>query len=93
MAKIELKLSLKKVDGATDAWMVVDNQDVVIKNGRGVVDVDTGAALHTWVVWVEGPAGSSAAFEIKKGGISLKKDSVKIVEPNRSEVAGGEYLL
>lgn len=91
MAEIELEVTLKKEDGATDAWMVVDNQDIKIKNGRGTVKVQSDRAKHTYVVWVEGPANSSASFEVKQDGFVLNKGKPSVSFGNDVQVENGEF--
>jgi hypothetical protein len=91
MAKIELEVSLKKEDGATAAWIVVDNKDIKITNGKGKVLVDSAKAKHTYVVWVEGPANAAVSFDIKQDGFVLTKGKPSVSWGNDVQVEYGEF--
>ncbi len=91
MAQIELEITLKKEDGAAAAWMVVDNKDIMIKNGKGKVMVDGGRLNHTYVVWVEGAPNSSVSFEIKQDGFVLSKGKPSVSWGNNVQVEYGDF--
>ena len=91
MAKIELKISVKKAD-ADETWLVIDNMDVALDGqGRGACSVDSARPKHKYLIWVEGPALSSASLEIKQGAEILVKSKPTVAWGNSDAVEHNEF--
>lgn len=94
MAMVELDITLKKGGGATDAWMVIDNRDVVLTNGRNQhFPVDDEAPRHSYVVWVEGLKDAFASLTIKFNGETVASGKPTVAKGNRSRVEPGGFTL
>jgi len=91
MANVTLKITLTMKDGANDAWMVIDNGPDAYANGVAFQDVDDALPTHKYVIWVDGPPGSSCAFKIEQGKDSLLSDTVTVDPHQFHEVQHGKF--
>lgn len=83
--KIDVKLT--KGAGALDAWLVIDNIDVATNAaGKGSCDIDANTPRHTFVIWLEGPSGSTCEFEFRRDGHSLAEGKLTVSNGNWSQV-------
>jgi hypothetical protein len=89
MATIHLDITLTTDGGAQSAFMAIDQKGVPIDNGAGVDDVDAGE--HGYTVFLTGPEGCSASFEIKQGASSLKKRTCSVPAGKTHEVDPGTF--
>lgn len=80
--------------GATDAWMVVDNEDVKLVNGRDeAFPVSDALTRHSYVVWVEGPKGAFATLTIKYRAKVVANGKPTVAQGNHSRVEPGGFSI
>jgi hypothetical protein len=84
-------VSLKKGSGATDAWVVIDNTDVPTSAGKGRCEIKPSIKKHTFVIWLEGPAGATCDWEFKLDTRSLAKGKMSVSSGNDAQVFPGTF--
>lgn len=88
---IKIDVSLKKSAGAEEVWVVIDNRDIQIDNaGKGRCDTDD-RPIHSYVIWLEGPPGSTVDFEFKNGPKSLVKNKLTVSVGQRQQVQTNSF--
>jgi len=93
MANVTLTVTATNGAGVQSSWIRIDDQDVVIANGSGTIDVDGDALQQSYSYWFLGNSGSSFSFEIKQSGSSLKKVSDTIATGYNRGVGAGHFKL
>lgn len=90
MAKLGVEIT---TDGGIAAfWVVIDDQDVNLTNGRGSVDV-TDDPDHHLAIWFSGPARAALSFEIKQRNASLAKGKSAISVGQKHGFVAGPFTI
>lgn len=93
MAEITLNVTATNGAGVQASWIRIDDQDVVITNGAGSIQVDGDQLQQSYTYWFTGNSGSQFSFEIKQSGTSLKKVSDTIATGYNRGVGSGHFKL
>lgn len=89
---IEIDISLVAGGGADEVWIVIDNQDVRLINGRNAsYPVKREIKRHSYVIWVDGKPGSFATLTIKQDGKTLATGKPTVANGNRARVEPGGF--
>ena len=93
MASVTVDLKLDASPDVFGGWFTVDDQDVVVHNGRGRAEIDGDHVDHSYQFWFQGNPGGELDYEIDIEGDPHAKGKSVISAGRRFNYGVGEFKL
>ena len=89
---VELDVTLTPTAKIVACWITIDDQDVILHQNVGSVEVDDDPD-HSVSIWYKGGEGGSVSYEIKRGTRSLVKGKNSISAGQKFGHVGGVFKI